>query len=676
MKLNIEEMTKKEAGSRAAKLRGQISELRYRYHVLNDPQVTDDVYTSLTEELGAIENRFPDLITPDSPTQRVAGEPLAKFKKVKHEVRQWSLNDAFSEEDILAWDERNKNGLAKSLGRRPEKISYNCELKIDGLHVILTYKNGRLVTAATRGNGLVGEDVTLNVRTIDSVPLRLRQPVDVIVEGEIWLSKKELEKINTKQKEAGLPEFANPRNAAAGSIRQLNPKIAASRNLDTFIYDLSTSSFVLPQTQHEELVVLAGLGFKVGKHHRVAENIEGVVKFWQYWEKHKTVEDYWIDGVVAKIDKREYQEALGYTGKAPRWAIAVKFEPEKVTTVVEGIIVQVGRTGRLTPVAVLRPAQVAGSTVSRATLHNEDYINELDIRIGDTVVLHKAGDVIPEIVEVLPKLRTGKEKKFKMPEKCPICSSRTERIPGEADYRCTSRGCAQQKLRGLIHFVGKSGFDIQGLGQKLVARFVEEGMVKEPADFWKLRKEDIAGMERLGEKSAENLISAIQERKEIELPRFLSALGIPNVGWETAHALAEHFHALPKIMATSLEELQAVSDIGPVVAESIYNFFNTPKVKQEIKNLKAVGVRVSGTLKKRYLTALSGKSVVLTGSLGSMTRGQARDKIEQMGGKWSDTVSSKTDYLVVGDEPGSKLEKAKKIGIEILEEEEFLGFLQ
>ena len=668
-------MTKKEAGARAEKLRGQISELRYRYHVLNDPKVTDDVYQSLTEELKAIEARYPDLVTSHSPTQRVAGQPLDKFKKVKHEVRQWSLNDAFDKEAILAWDERNKSALEKGSGHRPHKLAYNCELKIDGLHIILTYEKGVLKMAATRGNGLVGEDVTSNVRTIDSVPLRLRQPVDVIVEGEVWLGKHELEKINREQRKKNFSEFANPRNAAAGSIRQLDPKIAAARNLDVFIYDLSKASFALPKSQHEEIEALANLGFKINRHHKVVEDIEGVIKFWQAWEKHKIDEDYWIDGIVAKVDRVDYQEALGYTGKAPRWAIAGKFEPEKATTVVEDIVVQVGRTGRLTPVAVLRPVQVAGSTVSRATLHNEDYINELDIRIGDTVVLHKAGDVIPEIVEVLPKLRQGREHKFHMPNKCPICGSRTERIPGEADYRCTSRGCAQRKLRGLIHFVGKSGFDIAGLGQKLVARFVAEGLVREPSDFWHLRQEDIAEMERLGEKSAENLVNAIHEKKEIELPRFLSALGIPNVGWETAHALADNFHSLERIMNASLEEFQAVPDIGPVVAESIYDFFNTAKAKEEIKNLFGVGLRVKSYRPAIKAGKLAGKSVVITGTLEAISREEAKEKIESAGGKWSDTVSSKTDYLVVGDEPGSKLDKAKKLGVAILEENEFLELI-
>lgn len=674
---NIDKMTESEAKVRAEKLRELISDLRYRYHVLNDPKVTDDIYTSLTEELKEIEKRYPDLITADSPTQRVAGEPLAKFKKVKHAIRQWSLNDAFAENDITAWDERNKTGLEKAVGHKPGKISYDCELKIDGLHVILTYEKGKLVTAATRGNGLVGEDVTLNVRTIDSVPLKLRKPVSVVVEGEIWLSKKELERINSEQQKNNLPEFANPRNAAAGTIRQLNPKVAADRKLDTFIYDLSVADFKLPNTQSEELETLRELGFKVNRNHKLAEGIDEVIKFWKASEKKKTDQDYWIDGVVVKINRRDYQEALGYTGKAPRFAIAAKFEPEKATTIVENIVVQVGRTGRLTPVAVMQPVSVAGSTVTRASLHNEDYINELDVRIGDTVVLHKAGDVIPEIVEVLPKLRTGKEKKFHMPKKCPVCGSRTERIEGEADYRCTNpRGCVVQKVRGLIHFVGRSGFDIVGLGDKLVERFVQEGMVKEPADFWRLKKEDIAGMERLGEKSAENLVNAIQERKEIELQRFISALGIPNVGWETAHDLAEHFYSLEKLQSASLEEIQSINNVGPVVAESIYEFFNSYHAKKEISNLLKTGVRVLQYHPEKKGSKLAGQTFVITGSLSSMSREEAKDKIEKLGGKASESVSSKTSYLVVGDEPGSKLDKAKKFGVKVLDEKGFLELIK
>jgi len=673
---DIEKMTKSEAKKRAEKLREEIADLRYRYHVLNDPKITDEVYESLTRELKAIEAKYPDLVRPYSPTQRVAGEPLAKFKKVTHKVRQWSLNDAFTKDEIIAWDERNQSGLAKIFGHKPGQLSYDCELKIDGLHLILTYEKGLLVTAATRGNGLVGEDVTLNVRTIDSVPLRLRRNADVVVEGEIWLSKKELERINREQKQKNLPEFANPRNAAAGTIRQLNPKIAAARKLDTFIYDLSAANFKLPDNQHKELAALSELGFKVNRHHKIVHNIGQVIDYWQYWEEHKADEDYWIDGVVVKLDLRQHQEALGYTGKAPRFSIAAKFEPEKATTVVEDIIVQVGRTGRLTPVAVLRPVQVAGSTVTRATLHNEDYINELDIRIGDTVVLHKAGDVIPEIVEVLPKLRTGKEKKFSMPKNCPICQSPTERILGEADYRCTGKNCSIQRIRGLQHFVGKAGLDVVGLGSKLVERFFEEGMVQEPADFWKLREEDLAEMERLGEKSAGNLIEALKTRKQVELSRFLSALGIPNVGWETAHALAENFQSLENIVKASLEELEKVGDIGPVVAKSIYEFFISDKVKEEIRNLKKAGLQVKQFHPGPGRGKLTGKSLVLTGSLSAMSRDEAKEKIERLGGKWSDTVSKKINYLVVGDEPGSKFEKAKALGVTILNERQFMELIR
>ena len=666
---DLDKSTKKEAAERAKKLREEISEQRYRYHVLNDETVTDEVYESLTRELKAIEEKYPELVTSDSPTQRIAGQPLPKFKKVTHAIRQWSLNDAFSEEEIKAWDARCK----KALGKNPK---YNCELKIDGLHIILTYEKGFLTVAATRGNGLVGEDVTLNVRTIDSIPLKLRKPVDVIVEGEIWLSKKELEKINARQRKENLPEFANPRNAAAGAIRQLDPKISASRKLDSYIYDLSQSSFPLPKTQSQELETLRDLGFKVNRHSHVAESIEGVIKFWQKWEKEKTSEDYWIDGVVVKVNQINDQERLGFTGKAPRWALAIKFEPEKATTIVEDIIVQVGRTGRLTPVAVMRPVQVAGSTVTRASLHNEDYINKFDVRIGDTIVLHKAGDVIPEVVEVLPKLRTGKEKKFYFPKNCPVCGSRVERVPGEADYRCISRGCTVQQVRRLIHFAGKSGFDIVGLGSKIVEKFFELGLIREPADIWRLKKEQIENLEGFGEKSAENLINSIAEKKEIDLPRFLSALGIPNVGWETAHELAAVFQALPKIMSASVEDLEKIPNIGPTVAQSVYDFFHDKKMVKEIFELEKVGVDIKGLKSEKKSGKLSGKSVVLTGSLTSISRDEARDKIGAAGGKWSDSVSSKTDYLVVGDEPGSKLEKARNLGVEILDEKEFLALIK
>lgn len=675
MKADLEKMTKKEAKDRAKKLREQISDLRYRYHVLDDPTITDEVYDSLTQELVDIEEKYPDLKTPDSPTQRVGGQPLDKFKKVKHKVRQWSFNDAFEEEDILAWDERNKKGLESKLSKKPEKIGYTCELKIDGLHVVLTYEKGVLITAATRGDGVVGEDVTMNVKTIGSVPLRLQKEVDVVVEGEVWMSKDSFEELNQRRREEGLPEFANPRNAAAGSIRQLDPKIAASRNLDNFMYDLSSADFNLPKTQHEELEVLHDLGFKVNNHSKSVKDIERVIEFWKEWEDKKESESYWIDGVVVKVDKQEHQEALGYTGKAPRWALALKFEPEKATTVVEDIIVQVGRTGRLTPVAVLQPVEVAGSTVSRASLHNEDYISELDIRVGDTVVLHKAGDVIPEIVEVLPKMRTGKEKKFSMPKKCPICGGQAERMEGEADYRCVSKDCTTRRVRNLMHFTGRSGLDIQGLGGKLVEKFFEEGLVQEPADFFKLRKEDVAQLEGLGEKSAQNIVEAIDKRREVQLPKFLAALGIPTVGSETALDIAEEFHSLGKISKASKERLEEVEGIGPVVAENIYKFFNDEKVQEELKNLQEAGVKVKSYRPPKE-SKVSGKTFVLTGSLESMNRDEAKDKIISLGGHATESVSKKTDYLVAGKNPGSKLEKAKELEIKIIDEKKFLSLIK
>jgi len=666
---------------RVERLRAQINDLRYRYHVLNDPEVTDAMYDGLMDELKKIEAEHPDLVTPDSPTQRVAGKPADKFTKITHVVPQWSFNDAFDENDIVEWQERILKMLEKSEGKRPTDISYVCELKIDGLHMVLTYENGRLVNGATRGDGAVGEDVTQNVRTIQSVPLVLHKPVSIVAEGEVWLSAKMLDVINKEREAAGEALFANPRNAAAGAIRQLDASIVAKRKLALTAYDISlvTNGALKLDTQAEELQTLKELGFKTDTHWRVVKSVAEIMKFWEEWQKKKTTQDFWIDGVVIKVNQKKYQDALGFTGKAPRWAIAFKFPAEQGTTRIIDVYVQVGRTGALTPVALMEPVKLAGTTVTHATLHNFEEIERLGVRIGDTVVVEKAGDIIPKVVRVLDKMRTGCEKKIKEPTKCPICGSGVTR-QDTADKKqvksvalfCVNPKCFAQELERLIHFVSKRAFDIDGLGEKIVEQLMQEGLVKNAADFFTLTQGDIEPLERFAEKSAENLINSIAAARTVSLARFVYALGIRHVGEETAIRLAEHFGELKKIQHASLEALQAVPDIGPRVAESIVEYFADQANQDLIADLQAHGVNVAKADKSSAAGPLTGQSFVLTGGLESMSRDEAKDRLRALGATISESVSKKTTFVVVGTDPGSKYDKAKKLGVTILDEQSLL----
>lgn len=664
----------KEAEERLLQLKKTIEHHRYLYHVLDKQEISDEALDSLKRELVTLEMRYPELITPDSPSQRVAGEPLPEFVKIEHEVPQWSFNDAFTEEDIEDFDVRVKRFLQEKYpGIIPD---YICELKIDGLKVVLTYKKGLLVTAATRGNGKVGEDVTMNVRTIESVPLRLTDEVDIIVEGEVWLSKKELVRINKEREKKGEPLFANPRNVAAGSIRQLDPKVVASRKLDVFVYDIAKYAKKMPATQKEELEELKRLGFKVNPHFEKCRSTADIISFWKKWQKASKKEDYWIDGAVIKVDERKYQEELGYTGKAPRFGIAFKFPAEQVTTVVEDIVLQIGRTGVLTPVAYLTPVSVAGSTVSRATLHNEDEIKRLDVRVGDTVVLQKAGDVIPDIVKVVTEMRTGKEKPYEFPKNVPACGGdgSIERMEGEAAWRCVNKNSFAQQKRKFYHFVSKHAFDVEHMGPKNIDLFLEHGLIVNFDDIFSLKKGDLLTLPRFAEKSAENIIEAIQARKEIFLPRFITALSIPNVGEETAEDLAEKFGTLENIENATKEELENISGIGGVVAESVYQWFREKENKDLVRRLlKHVTIL---RLHKKKATPFSGQSFVLTGSLSSMSRDEAKQKIKDLGGDVVGSVSKNTSYLVAGEDPGSKYEKAQEFGVEVLDEDEFLRLIK
>lgn len=666
-------MSASQAKKRIEKLRKAINHHRYLYHVLDRQEISDAALDSLKHELAELESQYPEFITADSPTQRVGGKPLDKFAKVRHRVRQWSFDDAFDKEEIKKFDERIKRMLEKEIGLK-DGIEYLCELKIDGFKIILTYENGFLKTAATRGDGITGEDVTQNVKIIESIPLRLEKDVSLVAEGEIWMSKKEFDKINEQRRKNKEPLFANPRNIAAGSIRQLDPSVAASRKLDSFIYDLTWSKERMPKTQFEELNLLKELGFKVDAHFRLCKNIGEIIDLWEKYQKKKDSLPYGVDGIVVKVNKREWQEILGYTGKSPRFAIAFKFPAKQATTLVEDIQVQVGRTGVLTPVAHLRPVLLAGSTVSRATLHNEDEIKRLGVRIGDTVIVQKAGDVIPDVVEVLRDLRTGKERKFEMPKECPICGGPLKREKDSPIVRCANKRCASIHRYSLYYFASKNAFNIEGLGPKIIDVLMDNNLIQDAADLFDLKEGDLVPLERFAEKSAENLVKAIDGRREIDFARFITALGILHVGERTAEDLAEEFDSIEDLQKASLEKLESIENIGGVVAKSIYKWLKDDYNKKFLKKLlERVKIKKE---KKKKGTKLKGLRFVLTGSLKSLAREEAKERIRALGGEVLETVSKKTDFVVAGGEPGSKYERAKKLGIKILNEKELLSMLQ
>lgn len=649
---------------RAAKLRELINYHRRLYHVEDRQEISEAALDSLKKELVDIEQAHPELITPDSPTQRVAGAPLKGFSKVHHKVPQWSFNDVFSPDELREFDVRVRRMLGGS-----ETPSYTTELKIDGLKVILEYERGILVRAATRGDGTVGEDVTANVRTIEAVPLALTEPVNVIVEGEVYMSKSQFERNNI----AGT--YANPRNFAAGTLRQLDPRVVAERKLSAFIYDIARYKEA-PNTQYEELQLLQHLGFVVNKHYKHHANIESVIKYWDAWQKRKDKEDYWVDGIVVKVNEVSLQEQLGYTGKAPRFAIAFKFPAEQVTTVVEDIVLQVGRTGVLTPVAHLRPVLVAGSTVSRATLHNEDEITRLDVRIGDTVILQKSGDVIPDIIKVLPELRPKSSKPYMWPTYVAGCGGDgcIERIPGKAAWQCVDRHSFEQLVRKLEYFTSRKCFDIDGCGPKAIEALVRAELVREFADLFTLKKGDVLELEHFAEVSAQNLLHAIAAARVVSLARLLAALSIPQVGEETAIDLANHFGTLEAVRDASTEQLQEVGGVGEVVAQSIRAWLADSVHRGELDRLLQHITVLSNPITKS--TKFAGKSFVLTGALTSMSRDEAKEKIRSLGGTVLGSVSAKTDYVVAGESAGSKLAKAEALSVRVVNEQEFATMLE
>lgn len=675
------------ARERAQKLREQIEEARYAYHVKDRDLLAPEVLDSLKKELFDLESEYPELITPDSPTQRVGGAPLSQFRKVTHfggeKLRMNSLNDAFSEDDVHAWLVRMEDYLGK-----PYRGGFYCDLKMDGLAVELTYRDGVFVAGATRGDGLVGEDITQNLRTIEAIPLRLRGmfPKELAVRGEVFLTKKEFTRLNAERRGSGEKEYANPRNVAAGSLRQLNPKITAARKLDFYAYGIPGDGgeyFRKYPTRAAEYAALRTWGIKTNPAGIVTPSLEKALAFHTKWAKEREKLSYEIDGVVISVnDNRVFREA-GIIGKAPRGGIAYKFSPHEATTIVEDIRVQVGRTGALTPVAVLKPVNVGGVTITHATLHNFNEIARLGVKIGDTVVVSRAGDVIPQIREVLTKLRTGREKSFRMPAKCPVDGSALTK--DGVVVRCGNPECAARHRESLYHFVSRAGFDIRGLGWKIIDKFLDEGLIGDAADIFTLHKGDIAALPRFGEKSAENIVREVAEKKIVTLPRFIYSLGILHVGEETARALARTFslgggeHGIAafrsKFADLSEEDFRAVPDVGPVVAESLVAWLRDARNISLLNKLSEAGVKIKGEKEKKKIGKLSGKTFVLTGSLASMTRDEAKERVRAFGGEIAESVSRKTSYVVVGVEPGSKFDQAKKLGVPALEEKEFLKMI-
>lgn len=680
-------MERIEAKKRLEVLRAEIDDHRYRYNVLDKPEISDAAYDSLFHELVKLEEEFPDLVTQDSPSQRVGGEPLKKFEKVHHSERMLSINDVFSDEELRAWEERLvKMGAKKAI----ESGGYFVELKMDGLAVALIYKNGMLEIGSTRGDGATGENVTQNLKTVKLIPLAIRfRGKDELLcrrgesgvlegrieaRGEVFLSKSDFEKLNASREEEGLPKYANPRNIAAGSVRQLDPKITAKRDLDFFVYSIPTK--VGLQYHHEEHELACALGFKTNKENKRCKNIEEVIKYLNHWAKAREKLPYQTDGVVVILDDKSEFERLGSVGKAPRGMVAYKFPAEEATSVIREIIVQVGRTGKLTPVAVMDPTLIAGSTVSRATLHNQDEIERKDIRIGDTVIIRKAGDVIPEVVEPIKKMRRGDEKHFSMPKKCPICGGEVEKHEGEVDFYCKDSKCAVRKRRELEFFVSKNAFDIDGLGPKIIEKLIEVGLAGSPPDIFELKVGDLEPLERFAEKSAQNTVEAISNSKKISLERFIYALGIRHVGSETAVDLAKYLGSLDSFMGAKREEFEGIYGIGEKVAKSLQEYLSSEKNQSMIRKLISLGVKVSPYHSPIRKNILEGKSFVVTGVLSSMTRDDAHKKIVTFGGVVSSSVTSKTDFLVVGEEPGSKLARAKKFGVRPITESEFVKMIK
>ncbi|MGB8461454.1 MAG: NAD-dependent DNA ligase LigA [Priestia megaterium] len=658
------------AKSRVQELRDLLNQYGYEYYVLDQPSVPDAEYDKLMNELIEIEESFPELKTADSPTQRIGGQVLDAFEKVQHQTSMLSLGNAFNEEDLRDFDRRVRQAVG-------DEFSYVCELKIDGLAVSLRYEDGYLVLGATRGDGTTGENITENLKTIRSIPLRIKEPLSMEVRGEAFMPRKSFEALNEAKMERDEVPFANPRNAAAGSLRQLDPKIAAKRNLDIFVYAMTDTGELEIDSHSESLNLLDELGFKTNKERQACETIDDVIAYIESWQTQRPELSYDIDGIVVKVDSFDQQAELGTTAKSPRWAIAYKFPAEEVVTKLVDIELTVGRTGVITPTAILEPVQVAGTTVQRASLHNEDLIREKDIRIGDYVVVKKAGDIIPEVVNVIEEKRTGEEQEFTMPTHCPECESELVRLEGEVALRCINPSCPAQIREGLIHFVSRNAMNIDGLGEKVISQLFREQLIKDVADIYTLTKQQLIELERMGEKSADNLIAAIEASKENSLERLLFGLGIRHVGAKAAKTLAQHFETIDKLTKATYDELVAINEIGAKMADAIVAYFTQEEVQELIHELKEYGVNL--TYKGPKLVSVenvdsvfAGKTVVLTGKLEQLSRNDAKAQIEALGGKVTGSVSKKTDLVVAGEEAGSKLTKANELEIEVWDEARLL----
>lgn len=658
-------MTKAEAKKRIEKLRTEINYHRHLYHVLDKQEISDAANDSLKHELEDLEQQYPDLITPDSPTQRVGGQALPKFTSVPHDVRMLSLNDMFSVEELKNWESRNQKIV-------PGQYEYFVELKIDGVALSLMYEDGVLVRAATRGDGSQGEDVTQNIKTIEAIPLRLREhvPGRLEVRGEAYMLKKDFETMNAAQVAAGKPPFANPRNVSAGSIRQLDPAITASRPLRFFAWEITQGQPLTTRLQEYER--LQALGFPVPPGAVVCSSLDEVGRYIIGATEKKLKHPFQVDGLVIKINDLAISRRLGIVGKAPRGSAAYKFAAEEATTIIEDIVVQVGRTGTLTPVAHLKPVQVAGTTVSRATLHNADEIARKDVRIGDTVIIHKAGDIIPEIVKVLPSLRPAKTKPFKMPSKCPICGSPVTQAEDGVAIKCTNLGCFSQERERILHAVSRAAFDIEGLGEKITEQLIQEGLIEDAADLWDLTEGDLLPLERFAEKSAKKLIEEITAKKKFSLSRFLVALSIPHVGTVTAQHMARVFGTLEKLLAADEVALGDVPGVGEKTAPAVYAFLHNQKTKHLLEKYQKFGITIT---KEKTGGPLAGKTFVFTGTMTDMTRDEAKQRVQSLGALTASTVGEKVDYLVAGEEAGSKLMKAKELGITVLTPAEFVKMI-
>lgn len=656
--------------ARMDELINQINYHSNKYYNDDAPEISDYEYDNLMKELIKIEEENPRIKRADSPSSRVGGKPLDKFTQITHKIPMLSLSNAYSDKDLKDFDKRVRE-LAD------DSVEYVVEFKIDGLSVGLTYKNGVFEKGATRGNGVVGEDITENLRTVKTIPLKINDTEEVVVRGEVYISKQNFEKINELQEEQGLQLFANPRNLAAGTLRQLDSKLTAKRPLDIFIFNLEYIENTNLKSHSESLEYLKNLGFKVSTDYKVCSNIEGVIEHIEYWTENRSKLPFEIDGMVIKVNDLQQREVMGYTAKSPRWAIAYKFPAEQKKTKLIDIIVEVGRTGTITPTAILEPVRLAGTTVSRATLHNEDYINEKDIKIGDTVLVQKAGDIIPQVVQVVKDDRDGNEIEFKFPDKCPVCSEPTVRLEGEAAVKCINISCPAQIRRGIIHFASRDAMNIEGLGESIVGLLLDNNIIKDIADLYYIKKEDVINLERMGEKSAENLIKAIEKSKQNELYRLINGLGIKYIGVKGAKVLAKNFDSLDEIINADAVQLTNLEEFGDIMANSVVEFFKEEKNMTVINKLKEAGVNTESIKNKdeSIVNIFEGMKIVLTGTLPTLKRNDAKEMIEERGGKATSSVSKSTTFVLAGEEAGSKLTKANELGVKVIDEAKFLDIL-